>query len=67
MRGQMLSRWRLLAMSPASTCKVPCCSLRAPEISASRLDLPTPSGPMMPTMQLAGIASVMPSSATVLP
>jgi hypothetical protein len=33
---------------------LPCCTARAPAISASRLDLPTPSGPISPTMRPAG-------------
>ncbi len=36
------------AMSPPSTCTLPCWILRAPAMSASRLDLPTPSGPIKP-------------------
>ena len=40
---------------------------RAPAISASRLDLPTPSGPISPTMHPAGRSRVIASSACVLP
>ncbi|KAF4277822.1 hypothetical protein CNMCM8686_000833 [Aspergillus fumigatus] len=67
MRGQTSSRWRLPAMSPPSTSTVPSCTARDPAISASRLDLPTPSGPIRPIMRPAAMSSVMPSSASVLP
>ena len=67
MRGQTASRCALLAMSPPSTCTLPACTARAPAISDSRLDLPTPSGPINPTMQPAGTSSVTPASACVWP
>ena len=35
-----------------------CCRARAPAMSESRLDLPTPSGPIRPTMRPAGRSSV---------
>jgi len=54
-------------MSPPSTSTCPVWITRAPAISESRLDLPTPSGPISPTMQPAGISRVTASSATVLP
>ncbi len=44
--------WR---MSPPSTSTWPSCIARAPASSDSRLDLPTPSGPIRPTMRPAGI------------
>ena len=37
-----------------------------PATNDSMLDLPTPSGPISPTMQPAGRSSVTPSSASVL-
>ncbi len=43
-------------MSPSSTLSEPVCNTRAPAISDSRLDLPTPSGPISPTMQPAGMS-----------
>ncbi len=55
------------AMSPPSTSTVPVWILRTPAIMLSRVDLPTPSGPIMPIMRLGGMSSVTPSSATALP
>src|SRR3990167_92646 len=63
MRGHTRLLWRLLAMSPPSTSTVPCCTARAPATSASRLDLPTPSGPIRPTMRPEATSRSMPSSA----
>ena len=54
-------------MSPSRTVTVPCCIFFEPAISAISVDLPTPSGPMMPTMMPLGMSSEMPSSATTLP
>src|SRR5262249_41386697 len=50
---------------PPSTLTQPAWIVRAPEINASRLDLPTPSGPMKPSMQAAGRARSTASTATV--
>ena len=41
--------------------------LRTPEISASKVDLPTPSGPITPTMIRAGMSMETSSSATDVP
>ena len=54
-------------MSPSRTVTLPCCIFLDPAISAMSVDLPTPSGPTMPTMRPLGMSSEMPSSATVLP
>ncbi len=51
-------------MSPSRTVIVPSCIFFEPATSAISVDLPTPSGPTMPTMMPAGISSEMPSSAT---
>lgn len=67
MRRHTRSRWRRERMSPPSASTAPVCSARAPAASASRLDLPTPSGPISPIVRPAGISSVIRSSATVLP
>ena len=40
---------------------------REPAIKAMIVDLPTPSGPMIPTIRPGGILSEISSSATVLP
>ena len=56
---------RRSVMSPPSAKTSPSWILRTPAMSASSVDLPTPSGPMSPTMQSGGIASVTSSSATV--
>ena len=45
--GGRACRHRAMRISPS-------CIFRAPANSASRLDLPTPSGPIRPTMRLAG-------------
>ena len=52
---------------PTSARTSPVWIFRTPAISPSRVDLPTPSGPISPAMQPAGMASVTLSSATVLP
>ncbi len=60
-------RWAGSAMSPPSTSTVPVWIRRAPAISASRLDLPTPSGPISPTMHCGGTSRSTASSACVVP
>ena len=42
-------------MSPSRTKTLPVCTCRAPATMLSSVDFPTPSGPMNPTMQPAGI------------
>ena len=56
-----MSRWLRLPMSPPSTSTRPSCTARAPEISDSRLDLPTPSGPIRPTIAPAGMSRSIPA------
>ena len=46
---------------------LPVCILRTPEMRASKVDLPTPSGPITPTMHWAGMSSVRSLSANVFP
>ena len=67
MRGQTSRRCFGSRISPPSTITLPCSMTRAPEMSDSRLDFPTPSGPISPTIQRAGISSVILFSATVFP
>ena len=52
------------AMSPPRTKARPDCSCRAPAMMLSSVDLPTPSGPIRPTMQPAGSETVTSSSAS---
>src|SRR5215468_5415534 len=66
-RGPTARRWPRSAMSPTSTITVPCCFFFEPAISAMSVDLPTPSGPTMPTMMPLVISIEMLSSATTLP
>ena len=54
-------------MLPSSTITLPAWILRTPEIKASKVDLPTPSGPINPTMHWAGMERVTSLSANVLP
>ena len=67
MRGPVTRRWVALAMFAPSTWTCPDWIRLAPAISASRLDLPTPSGPIRPTMRRAGMSSVSASRAVRLP
>ena len=46
-------------MSPPSTCMRPDCVFLTPEIRPSKVDLPTPSGPISPARQPSGIETVM--------
>src|SRR5262245_24094029 len=54
-------------MSPPSTVADPCCSFLEPAMIPSNVDLPTPSGPITPTMSPGGMSSDSESSATTLP
>ncbi len=65
--GRTALRWRRWRHVAAQHLTWPCWMMRAPAISASRLDLPTPSGPIRPTMRPAGMSSVMPARACVSP
>ena len=65
MRGQASRRGAASAMSPPSTVTLPCCICLEPATSASSVDLPTPSGPITPTMRPLGMSSERPSSASV--
>ncbi|CAM4054856.1 hypothetical protein COEX109129_06085 [Corallococcus exiguus] len=67
MRGPTSRRCRASAMSPSRTITRPCCIFLAPATRAISVDLPTPSGPTMPTRMPLGTSSEMPSSATALP
>jgi len=55
------------ASDPRAATVTPPPPLRTPAINESRLDLPTPSGPISPTMQPAGISRLTESRAIVLP
>src|SRR5258707_1235288 len=52
---------------PALSVTLPVWILRTPETRPSKVDLPTPSGPIIPTMHRAGISRVRSLSANVLP
>ena len=54
-------------MSPPSTSTVPSWILRTPATRPSSVDLPTPSGPMKPTIEPPGTSRSTRSSATVAP
>src|SRR5262245_19794113 len=66
MRGPTARQWRASAMSPSRTVMSPSCIFFDPATSAISVDLPTPSGPTMPTMMPLGMSSEMSSSATTL-
>ena len=67
MRGQTAARCADCAISPPSTLTFPDWICRAPAMMASSDDLPTPSGPISPTVHPAGRASMTASSAATLP
>ena len=56
-----------MATSSSNTTTFPLWIVRTPEMSANNVDLPTPSGPITPTILRAGISIVTSSSATVAP
>ena len=62
-----LRRCWALRMSPPNTSISPSWILRAPAIKPNHVDLPTPSGPIKPTMQPAGISTVTWSAAIDAP
>ena len=63
MRGPTARRWRTSAISPSRTVMPPSCSFFDPATRAMSVDLPTPSGPTMPTMMPLGMFREIPSSA----
>src|SRR6187455_811162 len=65
--GHTARRWRTSPMSPPSTVIEPSCSCFDPAISASKVDLPTPSGPTIPTMRPGGMSRSMLSRPLTLP
>src|SRR5215468_12413545 len=67
MRGQTALRCRALAISPPSACTWPDWIFFAPAMSPIRVDLPTPSGPISPTMHPDGISIDTASSARARP
>lgn len=67
MRGQMRAWCPARALSPPSTSSRPFCNFRAPAISASRLDLPTPSGSISPATPPAWRSTLTASSAVTRP
>ena len=54
-------------MLPLSAKTLPDCTCREPAMRLSNVDFPTPSGPINPTIQPAGNATVTASSATARP
>src|SRR5215467_14431002 len=54
-------------MLPPRTVAFPLCILRTPAMIPSRVDLPTPSGPIKPIILFAGISRSTSASATALP
>jgi len=67
MRGYTARRCRASPMSPLRTVTLPFCIFLDPAIRAIRVDLPTPSGPTIPTMMPLGMSIEMPSRAFTLP
>ena len=67
MRGSSDSRSALCATLCPSTRTSPLWGVRTPAISESRVDLPTPSGPIKPTVALRPMAIDTPRKACTLP
>ncbi len=67
MSGQTALRCRRSAMSPPSTRTFPDWIFFAPAMIPMRVDLPTPSGPIRPTIHPDGISAAIESSARAFP